>query len=176
MNDPVKDALLWYADQANAVARYSTDGKVVGLTAIVKSLELDAGKRAIDALEIHTDTTKKFLGIILEGEPLRMPTSVLEAEWMEKIGFAFLKEHAPERLTPEAQSRPIPQMETEPRLPHSFHVIMNFINLCADAARKGDMALATEMSEISRRIEELFPEGKAAVDRIYPLNREGDGQ
>ncbi|NTG94216.1 hypothetical protein [Rhizobium rhizogenes] len=39
---------------------------------------------------------------------IKIPTTADEAEAMEKTGFAWLREHAPERLTKEGLSRPIP--------------------------------------------------------------------
>ncbi len=39
---------------------------------------------------------------------INIPTSADEAEAMEKTGFAWLREHAPERLTPFGLARPIP--------------------------------------------------------------------
>lgn len=38
---------------------------------------------------------------------MRWPASVAEAEAMEKVGHAYLKQHAPERLTPVGLERPV---------------------------------------------------------------------
>lgn len=43
---------------------------------------------------------------------ITIPTSADEAEAMEKMGFAWLREHAPQRLTPEGLARPIPAKAT----------------------------------------------------------------
>jgi len=51
---------------------------------------------------------------LLPGEMIqkvvKFPTTADEAEAMEKVGFAYLKVHAPERLTAEGFSRPIPAL------------------------------------------------------------------
>lgn len=39
------------------------------------------------------------------------PTSLAEAELMEKLGFHYVKEHAPEKLTEWGLERPLPQVE-----------------------------------------------------------------
>jgi hypothetical protein len=46
--------------------------------------------------------------IVSVGAGHRWPVSAAEAECMEKLGFAYLKQHAPELLTPEGLARPIP--------------------------------------------------------------------
>lgn len=46
---------------------------------------------------------------------ITMPTTADEAEAMEKLGFAWLKEHAPERLTAEGLARPIPDANPQLR-------------------------------------------------------------
>lgn len=57
---------------------------------------------------------------VQEGRSVRIPASADEAELMEKLGFQYLAEHAPERLTDDGQIRAAaqspPSRQAEPEM------------------------------------------------------------
>lgn len=67
-----------------------------------------------EALAVYNQATREHVAqaaidAIRNSGQVLLPVDKVQAEAMQKIGFAYLKEHAPERLTEEGQAAPMPR-------------------------------------------------------------------